>query len=387
MKCTNCQSSDTKEFFVLNNAPVQSIVTIKSYAEATAVPKKDLTLAFCNNCGFIFNSTFDTSLDMYTKGYEDQQGFSGTWMKFITDFTERFIDKYDVRNKNVIEIGCGKGDFLQIICKLGNNNGIGIDPAYVPGRLEENPNLRFIREFYSEAHGELPADVIVCRHTMEHIYDNHTFVKTIRKAIKNNPDVIVLVEVPSIVRILKINAFWDIFYEHCSYFSPGSLSRLFRWNKFEILDNYLEYDNQYLFLEAKPMPEVNNTPHQAEETLEELKKLVDQFVVTVNKELSSWKNRLLKMKQENKKVVVWGGGSKSVGFLTHFNDLGVIEHVVDINPHMQGNYIPGIGIQYVPPKFLEEYQPDTVIIMNGVYEKEIGKMLLDMNLKPELISL
>ena len=93
------------------------------------------------------------------------------------------------------------------------------------------------------------------------------------------------------------------------------------------------------------------------------------------------------MKDENKKVVVWGGGSKSVGFLTHFNDLNVIEHVVDINPHMQGNYIPGIGIQYKAPDFLKQYQPDTVIIMNGVYEKEIGKSLMEMNLNPELISL
>jgi SAM-dependent methyltransferase len=386
MKCTNCHNPDTEKFFVLKNAPVQSIVTISDYESAIAVPKKELTLTFCNNCGFIFNSTFDIFLDMYTKGYEDQQGFSATWMKFITDFTERFIEKYDVRNKNIIEIGCGKGDFLQIICKLGNNKGVGIDPAYVPGRLEENPNLRFIREFYSESHGDIPADVIVCRHTMEHIHDNHTFVKTIRKAIKNNPDVIVLIEVPSIVRILKINAFWDIFYEHCSYFSPGSLARLFRWNNFEILDNYLEYDNQYLFLEAKPSSG-NDKSHPAEESVAELKKYVDQFVVTVNDELGKWRERLLQMKKDNKKVVVWGGGSKSVGFLTHFNELDVIKHVVDINPHMQGNFIPGIGIQYVPPKFLESYEPDSVIIMNGVYEREIEKMLLDMKLQPELISL
>ena len=387
MKCTNCRSSDTEVFFILKNAPVQSIVTIKTYEDAVAVPKKDLSLTFCHNCGFIFNSTFDTSLDLYTKGYEDQQGFSGTWMKFITDFTERFIDKYDIRNKTIIEIGCGKGDFLQVICKLGNNKGIGIDPAYVPGRLEENPNLRFIREFYTESHGDLPADVIVCRHTMEHIHDNLTFIKTIRRAIEKNPEVIVLIEVPSIVRILRINAFWDIFYEHCSYFSPGSLSRLFRWNKFEILDNYLEYDNQYLFLEAKPAQEVIDMPHPDEEPVPELKKYVDQFVISVNDELERWKERLLQMKKDNKKVVIWGGGSKSVGFLTHFNDLNVIKHVVDINPHMQGNFIPGIGIQYVPPKFLESYRPDSVIIMNGVYEKEIQKMLLEMNLNPELISL
>jgi hypothetical protein len=76
-----------------------------------------------------------------------------------------------------------------------------------------------------------------------------------------------------------------------------------------------------------------------------------------------------------------------VGFLTHFNDLGLIKHVVDINPHMQGNFIPGIGIQYVDPKFLHTHKPDVVIIMNGVYEKEIAKMLLEMELTPQLICL
>lgn len=387
MKCINCQSTKVENFFTLKNSPVQSLVTIKSFDEAIAIPKKDISLAFCNNCGFIFNSSFDTSLDMYTKGYEDQQGFSQTWMTFITGITEKFIEKYGIRNKNIIEIGCGKGDFLQLICKLGNNRGIGIDPAYVPGKLDENPDLKFIREFYSEEHGNLPADVIVCRHTMEHISDNSNFLKTIRRAVKNNKDVIVFIEVPSIVRILKINAFWDIFYEHCSYFSPGSLARLFRMNDFEVLDNYLEYNDQYLFLEAKPSQGTSDSVHPTEESIEQLKKYIDEFVVDINDELGKWKNLLLKMKEANKKVVVWGGGSKSVGFLTHFNDLNVIKHVVDINPHMQGNFIPGIGIQYTHPEFLSTYKPDVVIIMNGVYEKEIEKMLLKMDLTPELISL
>ena len=387
MKCINCQSTNVGNFFTLKNSPVQSLVTVKTYEEAMAIPKKDLTLSFCSNCGFIFNSTFDTSIDHYTKGYEDQQGFSKTWLKFITEVTEKFIDRYDVRNKDIIEIGCGKGDFLNLICELGNNRGVGIDPAYVPGKLDEKPNLEFIREFYSEDHGNLQADVITCRHTMEHIYDNFNFLKTVRKSVKDNKDVIIFIEVPSIVRILKINAFWDIFYEHCSYFSPGSLARLFRMNRFEILDAYIEYSDQYLFLEARPADEISQKIHPEEESVEELKKLVEGFVVKINDELGKWRKHLLKMKEKNQKVVIWGGGSKSVGFLTHFHDLGVIDHVVDINPHMQGNYIPGIGIQYVKPEYMKQYQPDVVIIMNDIYKNEIGEMLLKMGLKPELICL
>lgn len=387
MKCLSCQSERVENFFVLKNAPVQSLITIKTYEDAIAIPKKDITLCFCSNCGFIFNSTFDTSIDYYTQGYEDQQGFSPTWLAYQTGVTNKIIDKYNLREKDIIEIGCGKGDYLQLICKLGNNRGIGIDPSYVSGRSETNPNVKFIKEFYSEKHGELPVDLIVCKHTMEHIYDTFTFVKNIRDWEKRDKDIHVFIEVPTIVRILKINAFWDIYTEHCSYFSPGSLGRLFRRFNFEILDTYLGYDDQYLYLEAKISKNSDSPILPLEESVEELKGYVDNFVVKINEELSRWNKILIELKQKDKKVVIWGGGSKSVGFLTHFNDLKVISHVVDLNPHMQGNFIPSIGMQYVGPEFLKTYKPDTVIIMNGIYKNEIGKMLSEMDLTPELICL
>ncbi len=385
--CPNCKHEDIEDFYTVKNAPVHSLVTIKDYDEAVSVPRKDITLAFCNNCGFIFNSSFDTSLDYYTKGYEDQQGFSPTFVKFITGITQKFIDRYDIKEKDVIEIGCGKGDFINLISDLGNNRGIGIDPAYVPGRNKERADVRFIREFYSEKHGDLQADAITCRHTLEHIHNTWEFVNTIRKSVKDNENVVVFIEVPSIVRILKIQAFWDIFYEHCTYLSPGSLARLFRMNNFEVLDLYLEYDDQYLFIEAKPVNETPEKIHPLEEPVEDLKKLAKEFVIKINIQLSEWRQRLTGYKAAGKKVVIWGGGSKSVGFLTQFDDIGLIDHVVDINPHMQGNYIPGIGKQYVGPAFLEEYKPDVVILMNSVYTKEVRKMLKDMGLDPEIIGL
>lgn len=387
-KCPNCYSDKIEDFFEIKNAPVHSLVTIKSYEEAKNIERKDITLAFCNNCGFIFNSSFDTSLDYYTQGYEDQQGFSPTFVKFITKITNRFIDRYDMRNKQVIEIGCGKGDFINLFSELGNNEGIGIDPAWVPGRSKENPKVRFIKEFYSKKHGELQADCIACRHTLEHIHGTGEFLKTIRESIKDtNKNVILFFEIPSIVRILKIQAFWDIFYEHCTYMSPGSLARLFRMNKFEVLDMYLEYDEQYLFIEAKPVDSVSTKIHPLEESVEELKELTKYFVDQITPRLAAWRDKFRELRENKKKTVVWGGGSKSVGFLTQFDNEKVIDHVVDINPHMQGNYIPGIGKQYVGPDFLTSYKPDVVIIMNSVYTEEIRAMLNEKGLDPELIPL
>jgi len=385
--CPNCHHQNIEDFFTIEKAPVHSLVNIDSLEQALSIHRSDISLAFCNNCGFIFNSSFDTTLDYYTQGYEDQQGFSPTFVKFITGITNRFIDRYDMKNKDVIEIGSGKGDFISLISELGDNRGVGIDPAWVPGRTKPNPNVQFIKEFYSKEHGKLPADSICCRHTLEHIHATGDFLKTIRDSIGDRKDVVLFFEVPSIVRILKIQAFWDIFYEHCTYMSLGSLARLFRTNGFEVLDMYLEYDDQYLFIEAKPVDGISKKIHSLEESVEELKELTRTFSEKISITLDIWRKRLAEIKAEGLRTVVWGGGSKSVGFLTQFDDLDVIDYVVDINPHMQGNFIPGIGKKYVGPEFLKEYKPEVVIIMNSVYIEEIRKMLNEMGLDPKLIGL
>ena len=385
--CPCCNSNDLEDFLTVKNAPVQSMVTIKSYEEAIAIPKKDIILTLCNNCGLVFNRVFDTNINHFLNGYEDQQGFSSTFNSFLTNLTKEFIHKYKIHNKNIIEIGCGKGDFIELICSLGHNKGIGIDPAYVPGRIKADKDISFIKDFYSVKYGNLPCDVIVCRHTMEHIYQCNSLVKTVRQSINGDKEIIVFIEVPNLIRILKIQAFWDIFYEHCLYFSPGSLARVFRANGFEIRDTYLKYDDQYLLLEASSAQNNGSFNHPLEESIKQLSVYVNTFKIKIREKINKWYEILYNLKMEDKKVAIWGGGSKSVGFLTHFNDLNIIKHVVDINPHMQGNYIPGIGIQYVSPSYMQDFKPDTIIIMNGIYKKEIGQILSEMNLYPELICL
>ena len=89
-----------------------------------------------------------------------------------------------LREKPCLEIGCGKGDFINLLTELNGGKGIGIDPAYQEGR-QTNPNLTFYKEFYKLEHGKLPADFICCRHTLEHIHGTKAFLQLIRDSIGN----------------------------------------------------------------------------------------------------------------------------------------------------------------------------------------------------------
>lgn len=385
-ECPNCNGKHIEGFFEIKNAPIFSLVTVKTKEEALNVPRKDIELAFCKSCGFIFNRKFDTTIDYFTGGYEDQQGFSKTFMEYLKRISVDLIDRYDLKGKTLLEIGCGKGDFINLLIELNEGKGIGIDPAYEEGR-QTNPNLTFFKEFYAQKHGKLLADFICCRHTLEHIHATKDFLQLIRDSLGNNTDRVVFFEIPQVSRILDIQAFWDIYYEHCSYFSAGSLAHLFRSTGFEILNLQLDYNDQYLLIEAKPVNEPSTKVLEIEESVEDQYKRIERFKIKIEEQLGDWRKKLSSLKNQGKKTVVWGGGSKSVGFLTNFADLELIDYVVDLNPHMENNYIPGIGKKYIQPKFLATYRPDAVIIMNGIYKDEITNMLYDMGIYPEIYAL
>ena len=111
-----------------------------------------------------------------------------------------------------LEIGCGRGEFLALLCKIGNNSGVGIDPSTITGELTPPipENLHFIREYFSPRHSKYLGDLICCRHTLEHINEPAKFVRTLREMIGNKYSKISFFEVPDVSRILKETAFWDI---------------------------------------------------------------------------------------------------------------------------------------------------------------------------------
>jgi SAM-dependent methyltransferase len=386
--CPSCGAQDLSIFYNVKDVPVNSCLLLPTEQQALNFPRGDIALGFCEECGFISNTAFDLANVNYFSVYEDQQCFSPTFNAFAQNLAKHLIKKYNLRNKQIFEIGCGKGDFLALLCELGNNSGVGIDPAYVNGRTPRKnlDNLTFIRDYYSEKYVNYHGDFVCCRHTLEHIPNTAEFVSLVRRSIGNHLDTTVFFEVPDVIRVLDELAFWDIYYEHCSYFSLGSLARLFRKCKFEVTDIYKDFDDQYLLIEAKPVKQTSEKIHAIEETVQQEEKHVKYFADHFDEKLSQWRNLLQQTQAENKRVVVWGSGSKCVAFMTTLGVKNEIEYVVDINPYRHDKFIPGAGKKIVPPEFLKKYRPDLTIVMNQAYFNEIKQMLNEMNVETDLLK-
>lgn len=391
--CPNCGRGVERAFYSVDSIPVHSCLLLPTRQEAMDFPRGDLLLGFCQSCGFIFNAIFDGSRHTYSTGYEEAQGFSPRFNRFQDVLVEWLVDGHGLRNKRVLEIGCGKGDFLVRLCEAGGNIGVGIDPSYIPQRTSTQARVHFIQDFYSEKYTSLRADAICCRHTLEHIGPTRDFLRLLRRSI-GRPETLVFFEVPDVRRVLREGAFWDIYYEHCSYFSPGSLARLFRAEGFEILELYLDFDDQYILLMARPCGtaapgrDLRGTAavgHGLEDDLGELANEVEQFERVSTKRIADWRRQIEQSISAGRRIAIWGSGSKAVAFLTTLKADGNIACVTDINPYRHGKCMPGCGHQIVPPKALAQYKPDDVIVMNPVYLEEIRQDLEGMGLHPRLL--
>lgn len=382
--CPACGTAHVESFYKVRNVPVNSCVLMRSPEEAVAYPRGDIDMCFCGNCGFIFNRAFDQQLIEYSERYEETQGFSETFNAFHKSLAERLIDRYDLRGKKVIEIGCGKGEFLTMLCELGKNQGTGFDPSYVAdrSRAEKTDLATFVTDFYSERYADREADFLCCKMTLEHIPAVEKFIAMVRRAAEQNPEAVVFFQVPEVTLILEQFGFWDMYYEHCSYFTPASLRDVFERCGFDVKDVWIDYGDQYLMIEAVQSPDGPKTPTGDGEALRALAAKVEKFAETVPQQHEAWKKRLAEWAAQGQKVVLWGSGSKAVSFLTTLGIINELQYVVDINPHRQGMFMPGTGHAIVSPDFLADYKPDRVIIMNPIYRNEISAMLKERNVEP-----
>jgi len=363
-----CQAGGLEVFWAQDGLPVSSMLLLDDPHEARAFPVGAMRLAWCAACGFVCNAAHEEARSEYSARYEASQAYSAVFQSFATGLARRWIERYDLRRKVVLEIGCDKGDFLALLCAMGDNTGIGIDPA-ATARPPQGPaadRLTFIAEPYSQAHAGLVADVVVCRHTLEHIADPFGFLRTLRRSLEARPDTLVLFEVPDVRRVLEELAFWDVYYEHCSYFTAGSLVRLFRRCGFDVRNLEVDFGGQYLVIEAVPGTGAP-TPVPGEDDLGAVASAVARFRDGITPHLE-----MLRVEaRERGRSVIWGGGSKGVSYLTTLGAGAAFVAAVDVNPHKQGRYLPGTGLPVVAPGELTAIRPEVVVAMNPLYLAEI----------------
>jgi hypothetical protein len=370
--CPVCGGGDLTPVLAARRLPVFCNVLWPTREAALAAPRGDIELTFCRDCGMLWNLAFDPELVAYSPGYENSLHFSPSFQRFAEDLAARLVGTYDLRGKDVVDVGCGGGDFLSLLCREGTGNrGVGYDPSY-PGK-PGGDNPRFVRGFYA---GE-PADFIACRHVLEHVEAPADLLGSMY------PGATVYFEMPDGGYMVREAAIWDLIYEHPNYFTAPALRRLFERNGYGVLDLGSSFGGQYLYVEAARS---DNGHRGGGSTAAELEPLVDGFARSYEAKIGDWTRRLGELFAEGRSVAVWGAGSKGVSLLNMVAGGERVDAVIDLNPRKHGRYVPGTGQRIDGPESLRGSDVDVVLAMNRLYVDEIGQSLAALGVRADVLT-
>ena len=381
--CPACGSTQLIPFHQMKGIPALSCTIWDTVAEAKSCPQGDIDLSLCQTCGLLINTAFEPKLLHYDEDYVASLHHSPLFGRYATDLAKDLIDRYDLHEKLVVEIGCGKGEFLKMMVELGNNRGAGFDPSYeAPAGGEADDRLSFVKEFYTEAHLDVKPDLVIARQLLEHVEQPFEFVSSLRRTLGERRDTVVVFEVPNALDMLQRADLWDVIYEHPIYFTPQALERLMRSAGFEVHQVRPAYEGLFLIVEASPSADV---PEKLDAVGHLLQDDVTGFAKAYAERQQRWKRQLDDIRSNDKRAVLWGAGARGDTFLNAIGIHDEIPMVVDLNPRKWGKHMAGTGQPIHSPEDLKAQRPDVVVIANEIYIDEIRDSLREMGIEAEVL--
>ncbi|MGV1099882.1 class I SAM-dependent methyltransferase [Thiovibrio sp. JS02] len=382
--CPVCGTGSVKSFLQRKNVPVLQNLVVPSREAATRVPRGDLDMMVCLDCGFIYNASFSEDKFNYGEDYDNTQTHSPYFQNYVSKLADDLINQKRVVRSHVVEVGCGKGDFLRLLVKdpENGNTGDGFDPSYIGPDSVCDGRLHFRRTLYDENCASVPADVVVSRHVIEHIRRPRSMLSAIRRALKNSINPRIYLETPCVEWILRNKVIWDFFYEHCSLFTKDSLRTALEGEGFRMSECRHVFDGQYLFTEAV----LSGKGESVHRLAGDIPRLAEEFGVEEKKLIGGWGERLRSLAAKGK-VAIWGAGAKGSTFVNMLDPQGLyIDCVIDINPQKKGNFIPGTGHAILGYETLPARQIDYVVLMNPNYRQEIKGLLASCGINVQLFE-
>jgi len=342
--------SHFRELYRAKSLPVFQNRMYRTENDAKNCVKGDLILSQDMKTGLIANQAFNIELAQYDTDYQNEQAVSQLFQEHLNDVSRIIIQHF--LNSTLIEVGCGKGFFLEHLQRLGFKV-TGLDPTY------EGLNPSVIKKYFTPEL-DLHADGVVLRHVLEHIQDPVSFLANIRES--NGGRGKIYIEVPCFDWICHHRAWFDIFYEHVNYFRINDFNRIFG----NVYEAGHIFGGQYLYVVADLAS--LKAPVYDERCYFEFPK---DF-------LSSVAYFAERLRQKSGKIsVVWGGASKGVVFAIFMQRAGAtIDYVTDINPAKQGKYLPATGLRVQQPEELMKIleKSTDIFIMNSNYLNEIKQL-------------
>ena len=350
--CRACSSCLPIEDIISYKNMPKSAQDFLSLADLSEDKGVDIILKECPYCGLV--QAVGEPVPYY-KDVIRSVAVSDEMKEFrIRQFSE-WIREYHLEGKRVIEIGCGKGEYLALL-DLTESEAFGLEhnKESVAEAQKNGHNVYsgFIKDEQTLIDG-YPYDAFFCLNYLEHIPEPGLFLKGIANNLAD--DSYGLVEVPNFNMMIEKSLYSEFIQDHLSYFTRDSLSNLLSNSGFEILSLDEIWYGYIISATVRKRRPIDIRGMIKRRSL--LKKSVEDFLTCC--------------RNNGERIATWGAGHQALANLSLLEMAGYIDCVIDSAKFKQNKYTPATHLPIVGPEVLEAGNIKVVIIMAAGYSQEI----------------
>ncbi len=353
-KCIVCGSPLIEAMYNPGNLPLSCSHTNLTTTKEEALKAKRFPMEFyqCQICSHVFNVMYDPNVIKYDTGATIMYTETEEWAEHINRSVEGLGFCLDAGYMaTVLEVGANDGSFIDALEGRYTLRAIGFDPG-----THNHKNI-FTDYFRPAIDIQLyNPNLIVCRHTLEHMEDPRVFVSEIAHySYVHDCAPYVFIEVPNFEASYAQSRIQDLTYAHVSQFTRFSLSNLFELSGYTIIECGLGFNDEVIIGIFKP-------------------NLKNRGITKFNETVSKSRQSIVDIDD----VVVWGGSGKCASFL-NIHKAAKITHVVDSDASKVGLYVPGTGQEIKDPCSIQPYE--SILIPNVWRAREIYREIQERGLK------
>jgi SAM-dependent methyltransferase len=382
-RCRFCAAELLQSFVDLGRSPLAN-----SFLASDELPRREASYPLhayvCGDCLLVQLEAFESAEHIFGD-YLYFSSYSESWLRHACTYAAQVSERFRLGPASlVVEVASNDGYLLQYFQKRGIGV-LGVEPAANVAEAALGKGIPTEIAFFGTATARRlakagkQADLMVANNVLAHVPDLNDFVAGFKILLK--PTGMATFEFPHLLRLIRECQFDTIYHEHFSYFSLLAVDRIFAHHGLVVFDvEELPTHGGSLRVYVGPAEAAPARGGAVERVLaEERAAGLDRpegyagfgnAVVEVKCRLLEF---LIGLRRAGKTIAGYGAPAKG-NTLLNYCGVGpeLLPYTVDVSPHKQRRYLPGVQIPIHAPRRIFETRPDYVLILPWNLKDEIS---------------
>ena len=354
--------------------------------------KKDFNKEFFYEMKVGFNTKFSLfQLDDHPnpkKMFHNNYPFYTSSSKFMIEHFRKYAiwsKKFLRSNSKIIELGSNDGTFL----KNFNNssiNAIGFEPSKNVSDVAIKRGVKSINQFFSInsienlKNHKANTDLICGANVVCHIPEIKNLFYCVHKLLSKEG--VFVFEEPYLGSVFKKTSYDQIYDEHIYLFSASAIQKISAEFDLKLIAAIPQQTHggsmRYVVCRKKSKRKISKNLTKIIDSEKKINldnaKFCEEFKLNCEISKRRLRNKLISLKNNNKKICGYAATSKSTTILNYCNiNKDLIDYITDTTPEKIGKYTPGSHIPIIDYKLFMKKKPDIAVLFAWNHRKEIFK--------------